>query len=167
MSGEFGNKGPNWDTMEEFLASGYAGLVHLRNRRAGGPTYYNVPAAEVVRKWKETGAIDEPSQWYLAAMAPTDKTLFQGEVQQTPLGLSLYYSTVVKPMRDSLREGGQQVQGIISVSLLKHYLCHNSLDWLYVLLERYPDHVVEFSTYGVNWGTLPGFNTVIWEVRMY
>lgn len=169
MLGEFGNKGPNWDTLEEYEASGYTGLVHLRNRIAGGPTWYDIESRQVSAMYRHVLNIGVVSakNLYLAGMAPTHETLFQGEVQQSERGLDLYFSTVRKPMRDSLREGGQQVSGILSTVLLRHYLCPNSLDWLYTLLERYPLHVIEFSTYAVNWGTLPHFNTVFWEVRRY
>lgn len=165
MAHEFGNKGPNWDTLEELVKSGYKGLVHVRSRQAGGPGWYNV-LPEDVGKVINLHHCTAKSH-YLAGMAPTEQTLFQGEVQQTERGLDLFYSTVPKPMRDSLKEGGVQAYGTMAVALLRHYLCPKSLDWMYVLFERYPLHVIEFSTYGCNWGTVPGMNTVIWEVRRY
>jgi hypothetical protein len=70
-------------------------------------------------------------------------------------------------MRDALRERGKSVGGIIAVSLLRYYLCPQSYDWLQYLFDAYPDHIVEFSTYSVEWGTVPGHNTVFWEIRQY
>jgi hypothetical protein len=100
-------------------------------------------------------------------MAPTDKTLFQGEVQRGLWGLDLFYTTVAKPMREALAVRSEQVNGIIASKLLEKYLCPCSHEWLLYLLESYPDHVIEFSTYSVEWGTVPGYNTVFWEIRKY
>ena len=61
----------------------------------------------------------------------------------------------------------QWARGIMALALLRRYLCPNSYDWMMTLLDRYPDHIVEFNTYSVNWGVLPGFNTAFWEVRLY
>ena len=167
-AGEFGNHSPTWDTIEAYYASGYRGLVHIRNRIAAGLTWYNVqPWEMVVRWWNEAMCLYDPSQLYISAMAPTEQTLFQGEVMYGLWGLSLTYTTVAKPMRDALLEDTKTAQGIIASLLLQHYLCPNSYEWLVTLLDRYPDHVVEFSTYSVEWGTLSGFNTVFWEVRKY
>ncbi len=171
-AGEFGNHSPTWDTLGEFLESGYnSGLVHIRNRVAGGPTWYDVKPKEVNRLWllivgSLLDAVD-PKTLYISAMAPTEKTILQGEVQRGYNGLDLYYTTIAKPMRDALAIWAKQVNGIIADYLLRSYLCPNSWDWLQTLLERYPDHVVEFSTYSANWGTLDNFNTVYWEVRKY
>ena len=79
----------------------------------------------------------------------------------------LFYSRVAKPMREALKEKSFNVTGLEAEILLRYYLCSRSLEWLKILLERYPEHVVEFSSYGVNWGTLRGYNTVFWEVRLY
>lgn len=168
-AGEFGNASPTWDRVDDFVRSGYnQGLVHLRNRVAGGPTYYDVAPNDV--DLYLTQAIEDGVQLkdlYVSAMAPTEKTLIQGEVIQDSNGLYLYYSRVKKPMRDSLREGGREARGLLASNLLKTYLCSNSFEWLNVLLERYKLHVIEFSTYSTRWGTLPNYNTVFWEVRLY
>lgn len=168
---EFGNGGPTWSRLDEFIFAHpephpfpSTKLYHLRNRVAGGPTYYNLILPRCMAYWKNQ---TDKSGWYVSEMAPTEATVFQGEVMQGINGLDLYYTTVAKPMRDALRERSESVSGIIASSLLRRYLCPRSLDWLNVLLERYPGHVVEFSTYSVCWGTLPGYNTVFWEVRSY
>ena len=50
--GEFGNAAPTWETISEFLQSGYnRGLIHIRNRVVGGATYYNVESENVLRTW--------------------------------------------------------------------------------------------------------------------
>lgn len=85
----------------------------------------------------------------------------------TDQGLYLYFSRVRKPMREALKERPEEATGIKALTLLRHYLNAKSYDWLEVLLERYPDHVIEFSAYDCNWGTLPGYNCVYWECRKY
>jgi hypothetical protein len=70
-------------------------------------------------------------------------------------------------MRDALKEESHEAHGLKAKMLLEHYLDAPSYNWLLGLLEWYPDHVVEFSCYGKKWGTVPGFNTIYWEVRKY
>lgn len=169
--GEFGNHSPSWDTVTEFLKSGYSGgLVHLRNRVAGGPTWYDVQPGDVhlMSNMIVSRSLARFEDLYVSAMAPTSLTTFQGEVMENSIGqLSLYYSTVPEPMRASLLAGGKQVAGLHATMLLRHYLNSRSYSWLQWLLDAYPRHVVELSCYSKCWGTEPGFNTVFWEVRNY
>lgn len=168
-AGEFGNHAPTWNTLSEFLASGYNGLIHLRNRIAGGKTWYNVAPNDVDLYWQEAlNSGLKPSDLYLSAMCPTEKTLIQGEIMQSEHGgYNLYYTQVAKPMREALKESSKTTKGTLAMVFLGFYLDPNSIDWIRTLLTRYPGHVIEFSTFSVNWGTLPGYNTVIWEVRNY
>lgn len=163
-AGEFGNHAPTWETLIEFAASRYRGLVHLRNRVAGGETFYNLDDFEALCKW---ASFKDPSQFYCSAMAPTHLTLIQGEVQRGLWGLDLVYSTVRLPMRDSLRVGMRIAQGLTADVLLRKYMNQQSYEWLQYLLDEYEGHVTEFSVYDCEWGTVPGYNTVFWEVRMY
>ena len=170
---EFGNRAPTWDTFDEFLASRcdlqLNALYHIRNRVAGGKTWYNVPGRFVsdVYHSEVLGGGIPPNQVYFSAMAPTEKTLIQGEVLQRYNGLHFVCSTVRKPMRDALSEQWTEAVGVRAVALLRHFLNAASYDWLETLLERYPEHVIEISVYDTCWGTVPGHNTVVWEVRNY
>lgn len=167
-AGEFGNASPTWDSFTEFndlhLYQSDV-LFHLRNRVAGGVTHYNQTWPEAAMLWfgkKDWG------QWYVSEMAPHHLNLIQGEVMQGTRGLELFYSTVNNlPMRDALAAKSHSTHSIMAGSLLRHYLCPNSYEWMQELLTRYPGHVVEFSTFSRCWGTLPRFNTIFWEVRSY
>lgn len=159
--GEFGNSSPTWETPSELAASGYFGLAHLRNRVVGGATYYNLTAEEALDRWLKE---QDRTAWYVSAMAPACYTL-NAEVLQTERHLDVHYSLVNAPMRQALASEPRWVDGIMAVLLLRKYLCPNSLEWLYELLERYPGHVVELSSFTREWGTIPGYNTVYWEVR--
>ncbi|KKN70624.1 hypothetical protein LCGC14_0428970 [marine sediment metagenome] len=166
-AGEFGNASPTWDNYAAYRCAGYAGLIHIRNRVVGAETWYNVTQQESGAKWIEATSKFDRSLLYISAMAPTEKTIFQGEVQRGIWGLDLTYTFVVKPMRDALADQCLSAYGLVAKTLLSRFLCLNSYEWLEHLLDTYQDHVVEFSTYSVQWGTVPGFNTVFWEVRLY
>lgn len=164
--GAFGNRAPTWNGLDDYLSDDYHGLVHIRNRVAGGATYYNVSPGVVPYLWRKVTNSNSDS-WYLSAMAPTEDTLIQGEVQRSPRVLDLRYTTVRQPMRNALANEQYHAYGLQAVCLLRYYLDPASYDWLQELLDLYPDHVVEFSTYECCWGTEPCRNTVVWEVRRY
>lgn len=161
--GEFGNASPTWDTVDEFCKSDRNGIFHLRNRRSGGPTLYNTNWHEIV----DVAASMPEEDFYVSEMAPHHLGTIQGEVSATPEGLYLMWTWAKKPMRESLADTRFHYLGLETVLILQHYFNPLSFDWLLVLLDRYPDHVVEFSCFSQNWGTLPRYNVVFWEVRKY
>lgn len=178
--GEFGNRPITWNTLTEYLNSGYEGLIHIRNRRTGGPTWYNVHSNEVermVRIINYGGYWDSPTVkgWaqekeenlYFSAMCPTECTLIQGEVQRSSRHLELLYSTARKPMRQALEERPLIAHGLRALILLRKYLNSRSMEWMEHLLETYEDHVIEFTVLQRCWGMVPGHNTLFWEVRKY
>ena len=172
--GEFGNRSPTWEDLHSFMLDDTVnenGLYHLRNRIADGPTWYDIPHSEVPHRWRRLIADGEsPHNLYLSEMAPTERTVIQGEIQQVDKpqpGTVLTYSTVAKPMRDALKEERLTAWDLKALSLVALHMNPKSIDWLNILFQRYPGHVIEFSVYEQNWGTLAGFNTVFWEVRNY
>lgn len=168
QAGEFGNRSPTWSSLLEFYGNHMIhpdSLFHLRNRVKGGPSHYNQSGKQLL-DYVQEGKFLEPN-WYVSEMCPTEKTLIQGEISRMPNGLYFYYSTVVKPMRDSLAEGGKESLGLQTSLLLDHFLDHKSREWLNYLLDEYPDHVIEFTTLSQCWGVEPGYNTIFWEVRKY
>ncbi len=162
----YGNRTPTWNRFNEYADSGYYGLVHIRNRVAGGPTWYDVPSDKVARVYTEVTrqGLIRPADAYFSGMAPTDRTTFQGEVRRCERGLDLVYSRVPKPMRQSLLEGTRLAEGIVAQELLRYYMDPTSYDWLGELLDNYSNAVVEFSCYSIPCGTL-NWNTLFWEVR--
>lgn len=161
--GEFGNAAPTWDSIGEWLDSGYSGRVHIRSREAGDRTFYNVLGPVHAQD-----CADQLEDYYVSAMAPHGKGLIQGEVQRSNNGLELYWTSAHLPMREAFAKyGGVADTGLTAKLLLQKVMDPMSYEWLEYLLEAYPDHVVEFSSFGVNWGTIPNRNTVIWEVRKY
>jgi hypothetical protein len=167
IAGEFGNRPPTWGTLDEYLDSGHFGLVHVRNRVTAGKTWYNVLTCQVPEVWEEASRSYGANHLYISTMGPEKCKVFQGEVMRHIWGLSLHYNTEAKPMREVSAENWKDVTGVWASIQIARFLDDNSVEWLEYLLEEYPDHVVEFSTYSQQWGMVPGFNTVFWEVRKY
>jgi len=172
QKGEFGNAGPTWLTVQDWLddpqghgTTGWNGprLFHLRNKVPGGPTFYDLTVNQVLSKVEALQS--SISDFYLSEMAPTSQTLIQGEVKRGLMGLELRYSQERMTMRAALQTSQETTAGLRAVFLLRKYLDASSYDWLMELLDLYQNHIVEFSTYSVCWGTLPNRNTVFWEVR--
>lgn len=171
-AGEFGNASPTWNSFEDFMEHSkiyqtyweatQSPKYHLRGRVAGSETHYNLSAWEVAYKWFRKS---DRELWYCSAMAPLH--LLNGELMRRHDGLYMFYSTVRKPMRDSLKEGGREAHGLTVKLILEQFMNVASYEWAMALLDRYPDHVVEFTVVDRCWGTVPGFNTLFWEVRKY
>ncbi len=163
LAGDFGNRADQWMTVDAFEAGGYAGPVGIRSLRPGGLCLYHVPAAAV----RATVAARWPDgQYNISPMMPDEHILIQGELARTP-DWDLYYSHVQKPMRVALAEDPRRAAGLRARLILRHFLDADSYADLELLLERYPDAAIEFSTYAVHVGVIPGRNTIIWEVRNY
>jgi hypothetical protein len=168
IANEFGNRAPTWDNPGEYVLSKYDGLVHIRNRIRNAQTWYDVSSEKFFGVWEEATSKYNVSDLYISAMCPTEKTICQGEIMHVEEGmLYLSYNLIAKPMRDAFKEQSLHAYGIVAVTLLKHFMDANSYEWTQTLLDRYPSHVIEFSTFSTQWGTLPNFNTVFWEVRNY
>jgi len=163
--GTFGNASITWDTPADLEKAGYKdGLVHLRSRIIGGPGAYNVGSECALHLWQDQ---PNPSDFYVSAMAPHSKGTIQGELQLSERGLWLEYNTLQLPMREAFAKQRLTACGIIVNSILQHFMFPSSYDWLQVLLDRYKDHVIEFSCFSIPWGTVPHENVVWWECRRY
>lgn len=179
-TGEFGNASPTWSNLEELLKTPHwrsYGPFHIRNRIAQGKSWYDQSADMMELSWEIASRrieVGGAHNLYISSMAPHWHNLIQGEVTQTPWDynyvdhLFLRYSDLPDlPMRDAFEREQKYISGLGALSLLKSTLCPNSWDWLNQLLDNYPGHIIEFSTFSVDWGTVPGFNTVFWEIRAY
>ena len=169
-AGEFGNKLETWPSLDAFYASNVAKRVVMRYKgRAGGAwAAYDLAPSDVpaeAARWKAEGA--DLSLVTLNESAPDDLLLIQGEVMRSIDYLDLRYSRSKLPMRDALAKDQHHTDGAVAVALLRRYLDPSSYEDLWMLLDRYPDAVVEFSTWNTLVGTSPHRNTVFWEVRDY
>jgi hypothetical protein len=169
-SGRLGNKFRTWDSVRDFVYSGYSGTASMRYKgTVTGKAWvaYNVPHTEVAaraKQWIAEGA--DPMLIVVNESAPDDRLAIQGELIRTIKGLAFFYSMRKEKMRVAMLYG-KQAYGLESHALLRRYCTPASYDDLMELLELYPDSAIEFSTYEMNVGNCRGRNTVIWEVRNY
>lgn len=169
-NGRLGNKFRTWDSVRDFVYSGYSGTASMRYKgTVTGKAWvaYNVPASEVAdraKAWIAEGA--DPMLIVVNESAPDERLAIQGEIIVTIKGLSFFYSTRKEKMRNAMVYG-KQAYGVQAHALLRRYCTASSYDDLMELLELYPDSAVEFSVYEMNVGNCRGRNTVIWEVRNY
>lgn len=173
--GEFGNHSPTWNTLVDWWTeepvpwTRYGRMFHIRNRVAGGPTFYNVDAGVLSQCWGEIARdCGGEKNLYISAMAPHEHNLLQGEVWDGPGGLYLHGSYEIGvPMRDALAVSAFDCTGLEARMRLRQVFNDLSWEWLQWLIAEYEDHVIEFSAFSQCWGTVPGHNVVIWEVRRY
>lgn len=180
-AGEFGNRPRTWETLEEFvywyrnqpvttdtLESGFVEssvlrpLIHLRNKRAGGSTHYNLTPDSAYAAWVHE---QDETQWYASEMAPHHCNVIQGEVTLEQCGLFLTYNTERDiTMREAMTRPSYAT-GLKARALLQR-LCLRGQEWLWHLLESYDRSVVEFSSFSTQYG-IEDMRTVFWEVRPY
>lgn len=172
-AGEFGNSVMCWPSVRAFLddtAWPADRKVAVRYLKPGAPfCAYDLLPCEVVptcNRWVRERGADPALFWVNDSSNPDDKLILQGEALRGARGLELRYSTYKAKMRDALRAAEQNAHGLTAKLILDRALDAVSREWLDELLDRYEDHVVEFSTWSVSFGVL-GWNTVFWEVRSY
>ena len=179
--GYFGNRALAWKSYEEVLASGWKGKICVRSKKGidRKKPIYNFPIEHVLKEMKRRGFVPEESTFNQSM--PDEHLLIQGEIRrigdkpfngnlQTALkcrGLGLRYTTVKKPMNEALREEDLWAQGLEASLILQRNLCSSSHSDIMDLLDIFPNDVIEFSTYDIAVGNIPGRNTVIWEVRNF
>jgi hypothetical protein len=172
-NGKFGNKLRTWDTVRDFVYSGYTGLVTMRYKGTitGKAWYaYNVPASKVAAKAKEwiaQGA--DPVMIVVNESAPDERLVVQGELMHTHRGYCFMKRYDKVKMRTAMEMATEEDElvGIQALALLRHVCTGSSFDDLMELCQLYPDSVIEFSVYEHCLGNCRGRNTLVWEVRNY
>lgn len=167
--GIFGNRALAWDSYDELVKSSWKGDVCIRGK--GIPrteVKYNIPFGEVRRvvdSMLEKG-IPESILRFNQSM-PDHALSIQGEVMDYVKGFYLTYTEAKKPMNEGFRIDTKFLDGLNARMILKGRMDPSSFRDLEALFEIYRDSVIEFSTYEVCVGDIPGRNTVFWEVRNY
>lgn len=169
-SGEFGNTIPMWTNVEawENLAPGYR-LWGVRTMTPGGPCRLNCPADEVVATFRQFEAAGHPAQ--ISMMVDAFVTAWL-EVLESPTGLVVegieFPDTPRMTWRNSMPGPSRRSwSGTAARSVLLRHLNPNALDDLGIVLDQFPDHVVELTALDRCLGTVPHRNAVVWEVRAY
>ena len=159
IAGEFGNRPQAWETWSDLVNSGYRGLVVARSRKPGQTARYKLSfneAKEYIKDKESDFAFNEPT--------PDNELLIQGELEITEKGLTLSYCCDKITMREAMKKC-KVVTGLQAKLLLQKF-GQGAEDWLYDLLTKYQNHVIEFGLYDKPFGT-NNSKLVIWEVRMY
>jgi len=168
--GAFGNQLRVWRTAEDFIDSGYKGNIGLRysGKQFGAPWIGNKIPDDCAVATREILCEQEgyhKEDYYFCEAAPDSMLTLQGEVQRGLTGLDLRYSTKRYNMRKAFELETKHISGVGALYLLQKHLWPTSYDDLQILLDWFPDHVIEFAAFAVALGSVPGRNTVIWEVR--
>lgn len=172
-AGLYGNRLRSWDTLEDLRASGWTGLVTVRTLLGGGgPCVYDVPVDRVEAVLADLGLPEAAVCFNQGAVDSTVR--LQGEylndvvrVDGRTFDAALRFSTVKLKMRDALRAGERTVYGLAARLALRDAMTPSSWADFEALLEVYPGHVLEVSTYEGTLGDIPGRNAIVWEVRRY
>lgn len=180
--GLFGAAFRIWYSVDDLRQDGYNGFLGVRegSGRAGKLVFYD-----------SVDDIDDQIKQFICPIycegSRYDNIVFSGEVRKTgDDDLQLTYSFEKNNLRDIL--SGQSISGKIdnpnelndqtkvgllaafhrhADMLLRKYLSESSYEDMMALIQMFPGHVIEFTTYNVFVTELSGRNTVIWEVRMY
>lgn len=103
----------------------------------------------------------------LVFIPPNDqKVILQGEVGFVNGNYHLLYSTVKAQMLPALKQDSRIMKGPRVMIVLKSLMDEPSYNNLRELLDKFPDHVVEFSIFSYRQGTMM-WNTLFWELRKY
>ena len=168
LAGKLGNRVRAWDGLKALEASGYRGQVSLRSKNIADPVaVYHVPY-EMLHEVLDANHLCHRTDIVYSESPPDEMRVIQGELTRSPYcGLFFKYTFAPLPMRSAFDQGSfQYAEGLRAKLLLEHYVDPSSLDDLYELLDEYPDHVIEFSSFAVPVGVL-GRLAVIWECRLY
>lgn len=161
-AGAFGNVSPAWTDYNEWARGPRFGLWGLRHRTTPGfrGTRLNVPTEEV-RNHLETAF--GMRGYNISPMTP-GRVLWEGDVTE------FYACGNLSPVSGTWRTHMKkpvQWRNTQARCYFRAYMTPDSYDDLQILLESYPDHVVELSILDSCYGTVPGRNAVVWEVRKY
>lgn len=171
-AGAFGNTVPQFFSVHEWRLSGQADrypLWGVRTLTPGGPCRLYCPADEVADT--VASRLFQKHRVNISCMVDAVCTVTAFiEVMESETGLLVYaveHPGAGTSWRHAMPRDGVQTGGLRARMLLRRHLNADSLDDLESLLEKYPGHVVELSALEECFGTVPGRNAVVWEVRRY
>ena len=165
--GVLGNRTNLWDNAEEAYQSGIPEIGFREIGKSGGGAWCKVPRDQVfatVLDWKTKGR-----KFIMDDGCPEDKRTFQGEVCRAIRGLEGFLDTTAKlPMRQAIAAGHMKSYGYCMTKvLLDKFLDPSSRDDLDMLLELFPGHTIELTSFSVDVGVFPNRNSIFWETRLY
>jgi hypothetical protein len=176
VKGEFGNTLPRYFSIAEWEGPGLAGA--WMDYELWGVQHTTIPGFPGtrldVRRRDVRTVIREGGFGENYCISPmvhqAGNVLWEGDVCRRHDGPGVLCSGHFNPALGSWRQHMKHPvrwEGTAGAFLLRCVLNDNSYDDLQVLLDEYPDHVVEFSALDACFGTCLGRNAVVWEVRKY
>lgn len=172
-AGKLGNIFRVFSSVEEVKKSGLKKVaVRYADRSATGKYFFEVTSVENIDKTVESlvrrGANREYLLFNEGDFGIMDKMTIQGEVGEVGGNFELAYSQIPGiTNREARIRGYIRAVGLKARLMLKYYMWWDDYEWILNLLDKYPEHIIEFTTYSVPVGGIPNRNTVIWEVRHY
>lgn len=176
LNNQLGNTAPAWLSVEGWLdfliRQPHYNIWGVRSLTPGGPCVLNCQTAAV------TAAMDVIRN---GGHKPYISLMIDGLVDVTAW-LEVYESKnglVVEGIEHPDTAGGMNWRNSMNTSIRKtwagtaakmvlaRHLNANSLDDLRLLLDTYPEHVIELSALDRCFGTVPHRNAICWEVRLY
>ena len=166
-AGAFGNTVKAFMSLDEWLGRDGrwdAPLWGVRSLVAGDPrAKLDVPTGEVAGYCRQTF---RDGEFNITPMVDP-MLVWRGQVFRSHDGLVCEGAAGLRHLkwREVMARHAREWSGSAATALLRHTLNDNSFDDLQTLLDTYPDHVVEFTALERCFGTVPGRNSVVWEVR--
>ena len=165
---EFGNHLHTWNTWDELLISDYGGPIGIRNTVPGGPFVCPIPWGRWGSERQKLLRAGTPAETMrFGQAAPDERVLFQAEVCETYRGLEMRYTHGSGTTHRTAMQTAKNIHGLTALHMLRRNVEPSDVADIEALLELYPDHVIEFSTYAFPVGCVPGRTTLIWEIRKY
>lgn len=169
QAGLLGNIHRTWFTCREMLQE-YDGPFGVRHRwKTMSPIrFYYVEPEElntVLQTIQQQGYNIETDLMFCEVIQSEECTI-QGELQRQPGGLYFRYTFSQYPMRVAFEHQTLHSLGLQTHMLLRKHCAPETITELEWLLDKYPDHTVEFSAYPYPVG-IDHKPHVIWEVRNY
>jgi len=168
-AGLLGNRALAWNTHDELLASDWRGDICIRGVNIPrNQVRYNIPFEKVPEEIKDLESKGIPKEILRFNQSMPDQDLvMQGEAAYLLHGWELTYTTVKTPMNKAFEKERLVARGLAVKLMLESTMDPSSFEDLKALFDLYPESIVEFSTYRIAIGNIPGRNTVFWEVRNY
>lgn len=170
-AGRFGNALLTATSLEE-LRLRHSGLVGLRYMgTTSGKRWFQLDLKNddevraCVGRWVSQGA--DPT--FIVYCQQSPPCTMNAEVTGTAVRPILRYhlNQGMSNREAMLDSGAVDVEGLRALCVLRSFLTPSSFDDVCELLDEWPDHVIEFTTFHSPLGWARGRNHVVWEVRDY
>ncbi len=171
--GRYGNYIRTWPSGYAAEKDGYFGPLTLRYRAhagGGGPCIYDINAVQVdnhIEEYLSNHSHFERDRFFVNEALHKEYMVLQGELMKNP-DWYLFGNTKPMHMRDALKDKDVKTwTGCAVPIILRHCMSPGSYDDLMMVMDEWPDAVIEFSTLSIDFGAVPNRNSVIWELRGY